>query len=114
MRFPIGLVSNHAAAALRRAGLSAEHATAVAEVLVDAEVRGHSSHGLALLSLYIQRIELGGIRRSAQPRWIDGDAAVAILDAQGVAGQVSARMGAERCALLAAQRGVAAVAVRNS
>lgn len=45
---------------LTGAGLKQAPAAIAARVLVDADRRGHHSHGLSLLPLYLERIRLGG------------------------------------------------------
>jgi LDH2 family malate/lactate/ureidoglycolate dehydrogenase len=108
------LLAEAASRALENAGLVREHSILVARVLVDADLRGHGSHGLMLLPLYLQRIREGGIRVEATPEWIIESPQLAILDAQGGPGQVAANAAAERCAELAHGSGISAVAVRNN
>jgi LDH2 family malate/lactate/ureidoglycolate dehydrogenase len=98
------------------AGTGADDATAdrVAEVLVDADVRGHSSHGVQLLPMYLDRAARGGIVPRAEPRWLRRNGAVRVLDAAGGFGQVAASMAAEECARVAGEHGIAAVAVRGN
>ncbi|OKK12257.1 hypothetical protein AMK16_32050 [Streptomyces sp. CB00455] len=103
-----------ATGSLAGAGVAAEHAALVARVLVDADVRGHFSHGVGLLPMYLDRLEHGGIDPAAEPEWISEGPAVAVLDAHGGFGQVAAELAAERCARQAAETGLAAVAVRGN
>jgi LDH2 family malate/lactate/ureidoglycolate dehydrogenase len=112
--YPMSKVLQGVTVALERAGLSSAHAEVVAGAMVDAEARGHHSHGLQLLPVYLQRIRDGGINAHGVPAWVREDAALAILDGRGAAGQVAAMMAAERCATLASAIGVAVVAVRHT
>lgn len=99
---------------LREAGLPDRHAGIVAGAMVDADVRGHHSHGLLLLPVYLRRIEAGGIDPAAEPEWIIERPALAVLSGRGAPGHVAAWRAAERCAALAERAGVAAVAVRHT
>ncbi|MBY8870655.1 Ldh family oxidoreductase [Micromonospora sp. PLK6-60] len=101
------------AAALHAAGTPREVADRVADVLVDADVRGHRSHGVGLLPMYLDRIRAGGIDPRATPELTvrDGTAAV---HAGGGFGQPAADLAARWCARTAASHGVAAVSVHHN
>ena len=43
-----------AGALLRAAGLAADRASAVAEVLLEADLLGHTTHGLDMLAAYLK------------------------------------------------------------
>ncbi len=103
-----------AAAALTGAGTEDERALLVARVLVDADVRGHFSHGVGLLPMYLDRVEQGGIDPLAEPEWISDQGPVAVLQGHGGFGQVAAELAARTCAARAKEQGVAAVAVRGN
>lgn len=100
--------------AIAASGADQDTAGRVAEVLVDADVRGHSSHGVQLLPMYLDRVAHGGIVPSAAPRWVRRDGAVRVLDAMGGFGQVAATMAAQECATVAREYGIAAVGVRGN
>ncbi|MGK8509983.1 Ldh family oxidoreductase [Nocardia asiatica] len=99
---------------LVRAGLPALPAQSVARVLVDADIRGHASHGVSLLPTYLRRIAAGGISPQAEPVVTHTAPAVISIDACGGPGQVAAESAARLCADRAAEQGVAAVAVHNN
>lgn len=56
-----------ATALLRKAGLSDERAGVVAEVLVEGDLLGHSTHGLDMLAPYLRELDAGGMARSGEP-----------------------------------------------
>ena len=56
-----------ARALLARAGLPQDKAGDVAEVLVEGDLLGKSTHGLALLPLYLREIESGGMTTAGEP-----------------------------------------------
>ncbi|MCZ7456175.1 Ldh family oxidoreductase [Streptomyces sp. WMMC940] len=99
---------------LTSAGVAPQRAALVSRVLVDADLRGHFSHGVGLLPMYLDRLARGGIDLAAEPEWISRDSVVAVLDARGGFGQVAADAAAEHCARRATEHGIAAVAVRGN
>ncbi|MEU9016617.1 Ldh family oxidoreductase [Actinomadura sp. NPDC048394] len=102
-----------AAAALREAGCPDDPAELVADVLVEADVRGHHSHGIGLLPTYLARVAAGGVDPAAEPALTE-EGATARVDAQGGFGQPAAALAAEWCAATAARLGVAAVGVHSN
>ncbi|MER5891308.1 Ldh family oxidoreductase, partial [Streptomyces sp. NPDC001941] len=113
-RFSTTALTAAATGSLTDAGVDAERAALVARVLVDADVRGHFSHGVGLLPMYLDRLARGGIDPAAEPEWLTEGDPVAVLDARGGFGQVAAERAAEHCARRAAATGLAAVAVRGN
>lgn len=69
-RFPASELRTFATALLQRAGLEPDKAQAVAEILVEGDLLGHTTHGLQLLPLYLTELENGKMTRSGQPRVI--------------------------------------------
>jgi L-lactate dehydrogenase len=65
-RFDAHELSNFAAALLRAEGLAADKAQRVAEALVDADLTGHATHGLALLPWYLEAVQAGGVTRDGE------------------------------------------------
>ncbi|MDF5757685.1 Ldh family oxidoreductase [Spongiactinospora sp. TRM90649] len=113
LRMPSGEVRDRAVTALRGAGADSGTAGLVADVLVEADVRGHHSHGVGLLPTYLERVEKGGIDPAAEPV-VTERGATARIDARAGFGQVAAARAAEWCAAKAAELGVAAVAVHGN
>ncbi|MFF7940249.1 Ldh family oxidoreductase [Nocardia gamkensis] len=99
---------------LVQAGLPARQVRSVARVLVDADVRGHASHGVSLLPTYLRRIAAGGIASDVEPVVTDTAPAMISIDACGGPGQIAAESAARLCADRAAEQGLAAVAVHNN
>jgi LDH2 family malate/lactate/ureidoglycolate dehydrogenase len=111
---PVDAAEAAAARTLREHGVASDRADRVASVLVDADRRGHASHGLALLPTYAERIRRGGIDPAAAPEVVDTCRPVTLIDARDGLGPVAAWAAAERCAADAAALGLAAVAVRRN
>ena len=60
-RYPADALRAYAFALLTRAGLAEERARVVAEILVEGDLLGHDTHGLALLAPYLGEIERGAM-----------------------------------------------------
>ncbi|WP_205023931.1 Ldh family oxidoreductase [Streptomyces sp. HB132] len=99
---------------LRAVGTPTSTAAAVARVLVDAELRGHPSHGVAMLPIYLERARRGGIDAQACPTWTSVSGSVGLVRGNGAFGQLAAELAASRCASAAAEQGLAAVGVRDN
>ena len=56
-----------ASALLTRAGLPADRARIVSEVLLDADLLGHTTHGLDMLPRYLQELQDGRMARDGEP-----------------------------------------------
>lgn len=101
---------------VRAVGSSQEEAAAVADNLVLSNVKGHDSHGVGYLGLYLRAAATGALPVNLPGPTVLGDAGNLItLDGRGGFGQIMARdavdLGIER----ARERGGAAVvALRNS
>ena len=63
-RYAAGALRVGAANLLVAAGMDAGFANDVAEVLVDGDLLGHDTHGLALLAPYLAELEAGTMRKS--------------------------------------------------
>ena len=54
-RFNAGALRTFATTVLRRVGMEEAKADAVAEILVEGDLLGHTTHGLELLPLYLSK-----------------------------------------------------------
>lgn len=98
---------------LCQAGLTREHAATVAEVLVFADARGIHSHGAVRAEYYAERISRGGTNRSPEFHFEQTGPCSAILHADNAAGQVAAKMAMENAIIMAQEKGVAVVGIRQ-
>lgn len=112
--WPAGELRSAVIGRLTAAGAPADAAALVARVLVDADVRGHHSHGTELLPMYLDRVRHGGIDPLARPSWVARTPVVQVLSGNGGFGQLGASQAATACADAAAEHGLAAVAVRDN
>ena len=100
-------------AKLHRAGLSAEHADIVADVLVHADRRGIHSHGAMRVEYYSERIAKGGTNARPELKFERTGPASAVFDGDNAAGQVVAKLGMDRAIEIARETGVAVVGMRR-
>lgn len=76
---------------LRGLGMAEVPAGTVARSLVEAEVRGHASHGVRRLAWYAEHISSGALDPTASPVLVGGTpAAVTVVDGQDAFGQLTA------------------------
>ncbi len=95
-------------------GVPTEDAARFAEVLVDADLRGVSTHGVSRLNIYLKRIEAGLIDPRAELMIDRLSGSILALNAGNGLGQVQARKALDMLLPLTRQNGVAAATIRNS
>jgi LDH2 family malate/lactate/ureidoglycolate dehydrogenase len=101
-------------ALLARAGLDADKAAATAEILVEGDLLGHDTHGLALLPAYLTDIEAGRMTRSGEPRVIASAPAAVTWDGDRLPGPWLVRRGLALAVERARHQGICAVVIRRS
>jgi LDH2 family malate/lactate/ureidoglycolate dehydrogenase len=67
IRYPATALRGFAARLLERAGLASDRAADVADILVEGDLMGHTTHGLQLLGPYLKALEDGGLTRTGDP-----------------------------------------------
>lgn len=113
-KFDVQSLRAFATAVLARAGMPGEAAVAVAEGLVEADLYGHATHGLALLPDYVEEIENGAMTLAGRPDTLSDFGAVALWDARRLPGVWTTKLAVAEAAERAGRFGVGAVAVRRS
>ncbi len=105
MPYPSQELLRYARQLLAAAGLDAEKANAVAEILLEGDLLGHNTHGLGLLAQYLAELESGKMTRDGAPTVLaDHDAAITwdgrrlpgpwlVLQAMALAGERAAQLG---------------------
>lgn len=99
---------------LQHAGLSETMASAVADTLVQGDLLGHDTHGLALLAGYIKEIETGGMTREGEPRVVSDRPAAVLWDGQRLPGPWLLRQGLDLLTPRARELGTASLVIRRS
>lgn len=103
-----------AATLLARSGLAQDRAETVASLLVEGDLLGHTTHGLALLPGYLQQIASGGMAVAGEPEVISDSPAALVWDGKRLPGLWLADRAVAAASERARSIGLAAVAIRNS
>ena len=113
-RHPAAALRELATALFTRAGLESEKAAVVAEVLVEGDLLGHTTHGLALLPQYLAEVEKGGMTKSGQPIVVADFPSVLTWDGRRLPGPWLVTNALTIAAARAKQTGICSVAIRRS
>ncbi|MES2194908.1 MAG: malate/lactate/ureidoglycolate dehydrogenase [Pseudomonadota bacterium] len=95
-------------------GSSPAEAGIVAEHLVEANLRGHDSHGVGMLVVYVRDLDNGTLRVNQSPEIVSNTGAISVWDAHAGYGQVVARQAVEWAIETAREHGVAVNGLRNA
>lgn len=85
-RFDYPTLLSFAAELGTKVGLPSERARVQAEVLLEADLMGHTTHGLAMLPNFLRAVETGAIRASGDPEVISDRGAAVLWDADRLPG----------------------------
>lgn len=96
------------------AGFSAENGTLLADTLVDADLRGISSHGIQRLDWYIRMVQDGTIKPQNQIKILKETATSMLIDANGNMGQIASALAMNSLIKKAKTTNVAMAVIRNS
>ena len=99
---------------LSRLGANQRECSIQADVLTEADLRGHHSHGVQRLPVLAARIKNRLIRVNVDPEYIWTADSVLSVDGKDGLGPFVAESALERARSLLEQRGIVAVAIRNS
>lgn len=114
MRHDAKKLAEFAAALLERRGLAARPARIVAEVLVEGDLLGHTTHGLHLLPGYLQELESGAMRCDGAPITIADTGAAIVWDGQRLPGPFLVREAQLLAEARARAHGTGTVVIRRS
>lgn len=113
-RFDSAAITAFARYCLIARGLPAEPAASVARGLVEADLLGHATHGLALLADYVEEIEERRMEVQGRPSVLADKGAVATWDARRLPGIWTTDLAIAESSRRAKQFGLGAVALRRS
>ncbi len=94
--------------------MPSNQAAIVANLLVEADLQGHETHGTARLGLYIERVKNRAMNANPQIKIIQESISGAVLDGDHGFGQVVGLKAIEIAVQKAKRTGVGVVTVRNS
>src|ERR1700739_246701 len=95
-------------------GSSPAEAGIVADHLVEANLRGHDSHGVGMLVAYVRDFEAGHLKANQKPQIVSDTGTISVWDAHGGYGQVIARQAVEWAIDAARKHGVAVNGFRKA
>lgn len=113
-RYPAAALSAFADALLTQAGLDADKARTVAAILLEGDLLGHDTHGLALLAPYLAEIERGRMRTTGEPEVVADFPAAVTWDGRYLPGPWLTVRALELAATRAEQLGACTVVIRRS
>jgi uncharacterized oxidoreductase len=96
------------------AGSAEEEAAIVAGHLVEANLRGHDSHGIGLIANYLRNLGQGKARVNEKGRVVSDQGSMIVYDGERGWGQIVAREATLLGIARAKELGVAVVALRNA
>src|SRR5215471_18377512 len=95
------------------AGSEPEEARIIADHLIEANLRGHDSHGVGLIPNYLQHLAGGTAVANRKGRVVSEDGSLIVYDGERAWGQIAAREAVLLGIAKARETGVAVVALRN-
>lgn len=99
---------------LEGTGLPQEPAKVVASGLVEGDLYGHSTHGLALLPDYVDQLDRGAMEKTGAPETIADAGAMAVWDGRRLPGVWATELAVAEALRRADRFGMGGVAIRRS
>jgi LDH2 family malate/lactate/ureidoglycolate dehydrogenase len=103
-----------ATALFEHAGLEPDKARTTADILVEGDLMGHTTHGLALLASYLAEAAAGRMLGAGEPTLVAEAPAAQTWDGRRLPGPWLVVRAAEWATARAAETGIAAVSIRHS
>jgi L-lactate dehydrogenase len=113
-RYGVEKVRNFARELTAHAGVRMDIARDVVEVLLDADLLGHTTHGLALLSPYLEELAQGRMAKDGEPKVCSRRAAAETWDGERLPGPWLTLRALDRAAAMARTCGTGTVVIRRS
>ncbi|KAI3411847.1 hypothetical protein GPALN_001910 [Globodera pallida] len=110
---PVEQVRSFVVRCMQTVGTSASHAAQLADLLLDADIVGHYSHGLNRLCIYIEDVA-AGVKGDGEPKVLKQKGATAWVDGCDLLGAVVGNFCTELAIKLAKQHGVGWVVCKRS
>jgi LDH2 family malate/lactate/ureidoglycolate dehydrogenase len=113
-RYAVEALTAYANALLLAAGVREDIARDVAAVLLDGDLMGHTTHGLALLPAYLNELAQGSMRKTGAPEIVHRSAAAQAWDGQRLPGPWLTLRALDAASELATSQGTGTVVIRRS
>ena len=114
MLVPAPTIRAQIAAVLSAWGMEPEVVRIAADVMTDTDVAGIDSHGISMLMLYEEALDLEQLNRAPKPRVVRETPVTALIDGDAGLGHVCTVMGMELAIAKAKATGVGIVSIYNS
>jgi len=114
IRVDASSLTDFAARLLLAARVPERHARLVAESLVEADLRGVDSHGVQLLTFYLERLGRGEVDADAEGHVLSESGGCLLYDGENGLGQVVSEICCAHAVRLARDHGLALVVARDS
>ena len=114
LRCPVEALRGFARQLLEHAGVRPDIARDVADVLLEGDLLGHTTHGLALLAPYLDELASGRMAKSGEPAVRGGRAAAQIWDGRRLPGPWLTLRALDATIDLASKFGTGSVVINNS
>ena len=112
-RYAAAALTSFAAALFEAGGMEPAKAATVAEVLVEGDLMGHDTHGLALLPPYLDGLASGDMLGRGRPEVLSGTPVVETWDGRKLPGPWLVRQASDLASTRATAFGLAAVSIRR-
>ena len=113
-RFAATGLRDFARALLLHAGLDAAFANDVSDILLEGDLLGHDTHGLALLAPYLAEIDRGSMMQSGNYQVLNSRSSVAAWDGMRLPGPWLVRRAIDAAISMAKEHGSGTVTIRRS
>jgi len=113
-RFTADALRGFAAGLLGAAGMQPDIARDVADILVEGDLLGHTTHGLNLLAPYLGEVEKGGMAKSGTPEILNSRGAAQLWDGKRLPGPWLTLRALDAAAAMAATYGTGTVVIRRA
>ncbi|MFC3703886.1 Ldh family oxidoreductase [Devosia honganensis] len=114
MSFPGPSLIDFAARALTQTGTDGDAARVVAELLVEADLLGHGTHGIDLLASYVAELERGTMLGTGEPDILRDHGAIAHWDGRWLSGVRLIAQAIDTALEKASRYGLGAVSIRRA
>src|SRR3954464_7156198 len=113
-RYDAAALTAFAATLFEAGGLPAEKSAAVADVLVEGDLMGHDTHGLALLAPYLDGLASGDMRGEGRPTILTATPVAETWEGDKLPGPWLVRRAADLASERAMTFGLATVSIRRA
>ncbi len=114
IRYDADALVHYATQLLQHAGLADSMAPTVADTLVQGDLLGHDTHGLALLAGYVKALDDGTMKREGEPLVVSERPAAVLWDGQRLPGPWLVNQGLDLLTPRARELGTASLVIRRS